>query len=168
MIKKKCSLEESKIEGPSIHFLGQSTPSRGRPPLLLIQSHFFRHLAGGGESGTARVLWYCIRSTPPGYHRSKGCPLGPFGKGKVSRSIPPKAIEQKQNLFFGFGRWVFFLLFLFLPLFSLFISLGALHFFCSCVASTPPRLDKLRGSVLQILLLLLHLHSVMGPVEVFS
>ncbi len=66
MVKKKCSLEESKIEGPSILFLGQSThrqkadilsfPSRGRPPPTLYQITVFSSL---GAKKNRVLQGYC-------------------------------------------------------------------------------------------------------------
>ncbi len=78
---KKSGLEgggagDSKKKGLSIPFLGQSThrqkadilsfPSRGRPPPNSYPITVFSSLGAKKKSGTAAVLWYCIRSTPPG------------------------------------------------------------------------------------------------------
>jgi hypothetical protein len=50
------------------------------------------------------------------------------------------------NFFGFFFSTVGSFIFIFFTLF-LFLSLGVLHMFCSCVASTPPRRPKLRGCV---------------------
>ena len=67
--------------------------------------------------------------------------------GKGSKFESQHWTFSKKKIFVLFWPVVLFSIFLFLFRPPLFLSSDPVHFFCSCVAHTPPRLTKLRGSV---------------------